>query len=228
MGATLVAQVLSDWSWLPDRAFRVLVRMALTALDRPRGETPAATYFGGHELLALTLRSGSRGGTAKTVKREVREAVQICVSAGAVRRIGEARAGHNGTYRLTLDAPPGVDRAPRRAKQEGEIPPPVEGPITPPQEGSTTPPKGGEPTPPKEVIEEPRKELSQEGRGDLRTTVTAARARDAVMIQFSAVGEGGSGTPRCPRHPVARLNRGVCPLCRAQGRSDVAPHAGAR
>ena len=47
MGAYLVGFALANWSHVPDRAFRVLVRMALTALDYPNGDQPADLYFGG-------------------------------------------------------------------------------------------------------------------------------------------------------------------------------------
>src|SRR5262245_54468810 len=46
MGAHLVGMVLASWSHVPDRAFRVLVRMAHTALDAAKEDQPSERYFG--------------------------------------------------------------------------------------------------------------------------------------------------------------------------------------
>jgi hypothetical protein len=58
MGAQLVAQVLVYWTDLSDPAFRVLMRMAVTALDNDsKNGKPAGRYFGGRELLMMSLRA---------------------------------------------------------------------------------------------------------------------------------------------------------------------------
>src|SRR4051812_49097393 len=82
MGATLVTQVLAHWSHVSDRAFRVLVRMAVTALDKPQNGNPANIYRGGRELLAMSLRN--KGGTDRTRFRSVAEAVAELTDAGAI------------------------------------------------------------------------------------------------------------------------------------------------
>lgn len=74
MGARLVSQVLARWTHVSDRAFRVLVRMALTALDEPNNGTPASVYFGGRDLLAMTLRR-ERGGDLDTAYKTVKRAI---------------------------------------------------------------------------------------------------------------------------------------------------------
>jgi hypothetical protein len=100
MGATLVTQVLAHWSHVSDRAFRVLVRMAVTALDKPQNGNPANIYRGGRELLAMSLRN--KGGTERTRFRSVAEAVAELTDAGAIEHLVTGWAGQNAVYRLTL------------------------------------------------------------------------------------------------------------------------------
>lgn len=109
MGANLVTQVLAHWTHLSDRAFRVLVRMAVTALDNPSPKQPAAIYHGGRELLAMSLRS--KGGTERTRYRSVAEAVAELTEAGAIEHLAIGWAGQNAVYRLTLGntRPAGMD-----------------------------------------------------------------------------------------------------------------------
>lgn len=114
MGANLVAQVLTSWAHLPDRPFRVLVRMALTALDKPQNGHPAHVYFAGWELLALTLRSD--GGTEQSRKRAIARAVSDLIDEGAIERADAGRTGHKAVYRLTLK---GRDGAKKNADQGG-------------------------------------------------------------------------------------------------------------
>jgi hypothetical protein len=101
MGANLVTQVLAHWTNLSDRAFRVLVRMAVTALDTPSKGRPAAVYHGGRELLAMSLRGD--GGTIRTRYRTVAKAVAELTEAGAIDHLATGWAGQNAVYKLTLD-----------------------------------------------------------------------------------------------------------------------------
>jgi hypothetical protein len=105
MGAALVGEVLARWTHLPDRQFRVLLRMAHTALDYPNGEYPARLYFGGHDLRAMSLRSPYPEGDDKdaikahgTLHRHVRSAVAGLVASGAIQRRGTAYLGHQQEY----------------------------------------------------------------------------------------------------------------------------------
>jgi hypothetical protein len=102
MGAHLVNLALARWApHISDTAFRVLVRMALVALDsESENGRPAGLYFGGRELLAMTLRCRDRTAALRMVRRAVNELVK----AGAVERVGKAHTGHRQTYRLTLDS----------------------------------------------------------------------------------------------------------------------------
>jgi hypothetical protein len=145
MGASLVGAVLARWTHVSDTAFRILTRMALTALDNPSadGKKPAATYWGGRDLLAMTLRRSWPEGddekaqnARKNIHRDVRRAIHELVKEGAVEIVDTGRAvrqGHRQVYRLHLL--PGF--------QEGVTSPPEEGSIAPPREGSSPPPEEG-------------------------------------------------------------------------------------
>lgn len=103
MGANLVMQVFAGWTHVSDRAFRVLVRMAVTALDNPGKGQAAGIYHGGRELLAMSLRN--KGGTERTRYRSVAEAVAELTEAGAIEHLATGWAGQNAVYRLTLGRP---------------------------------------------------------------------------------------------------------------------------
>lgn len=109
MGAQLVAAVLANWTHVSDIEFRILVRMALTALDHPKGDKPASLYFGGHEALALALRrpfpTGDDEASEKArsnILRDVRRAIASLIKQGAIESIGGGRAGRRSEYRLLL------------------------------------------------------------------------------------------------------------------------------
>jgi hypothetical protein len=108
MGANLVMQVFAGWTHVSDRAFRVLVRMAVTALDNPGKGQAAGIYHGGRELLAMSLRG--KGGTDRTRYRSVAEAVAELTEAGAIEHLATGWAGQNAVYRLTLGRPESASR----------------------------------------------------------------------------------------------------------------------
>lgn len=186
VGANLVSQVLAHWTHVSDRAFRVLVRMALTALDKPTDKQPAAVYHGGRELLAMSLRSEK--GSASTRYRAVKRAVAELTDAGAIRHLQAGWAGQNAVYRLTLD------RA--RARDENQSgPEPMGGPTSPPEGGPTSPPMGGPsgtewgaPEAPPRNQEELPDEREEEEVVDLSTTSHPPRAtagEDAEVISLT-------------------------------------------
>jgi hypothetical protein len=127
MGARLVGLVLLCWTDLPERQFRILLRMAYTALDAPSKDgTPVEMYWGGHEPLAMTLRGRYPDGDGEQARkaranllRHVRTEVAALRKAGACEVVDTGkvvRQGHAQTYLLTLDQP---NRAgPHRASQE--------------------------------------------------------------------------------------------------------------
>lgn len=205
MGANLVAQVLTRWTSLSDRAFRVLVRMAVTALDTPSKGRPAAVYHGGRELLAMSLRRDT--GTARTRYRAVAKAVAELTEAGAIEHLVTGWAGQNAVYRLTLGAV--QSEADDRFDGDG-----VGGPTDHPKDGSTDHPmdvpSGTEWVVPETTPrnqEEPPKERDEEEGADLQTTSHPPRATALP-------------TPKnCPDHFISLKPRtdglAPCPLCRA-------------
>jgi hypothetical protein len=60
IGATLPKLALYDWRDLPEPQRKALMCMALTALDEAKEDTPAATYWGGHERIARSYRAWIR------------------------------------------------------------------------------------------------------------------------------------------------------------------------
>lgn len=151
MGAGLVALVLTRWTHLPDQQWRVLVRMAHTALDQPRDGQPAATYYGGHELLARTLRREypPPGKARDNVLRDVRRIAAGLAAAGAIKPIDTGqpiRQGNGRTYLLTLAQIGGGVHNPSSAgvvnpSSAGDDSPSSAGDIRATQQGMTTPPR---------------------------------------------------------------------------------------
>ena len=95
---------------LTHNALRVLLRMAHSALDKPRGDQPAAVYWGGWESLALACGYAvpDEDGTDETRKlrrtahERARAAVAELVARGIVKREGTAGRGQRQRYRLLL------------------------------------------------------------------------------------------------------------------------------
>jgi hypothetical protein len=207
VGARLVTFVLMRWTHLADTEFRLLVRMAHTALDERRGATPAATYFGGHGLLVSTLRVHSDPNTAL---RRVRRAIAGLVAAGAVERVNAARSGFNQVYRLTLEGLRAIDNDRGVAmNQQGSTGPAEEGPAEPTEQGPTRPQSRDRRALPRNH-EEPLEELYEDTKEAVsRTDLTVTRAR-------------------CPTHPAmlgGNRDDGLpaCPFCRQQHRAADRP-----
>jgi len=202
MGARLVGLALTRWApHISDRAFRVLVRMALTALDEPTPDIPAGRYFGGRDLLLSVLRE--RDGTDETAKRTLKRAIAELVDVGAVKRTNRAQAGEKQCYELTLwDAiridKPLVDNPPQgdsTGTPLGDTSGPPQGDSTGTPLGDTSSPKWGTPrVPPRnheEPLKEPQQEKPEDEAADLSEPVAVARAtsKKATIINLS---------PACP------------------------------
>lgn len=204
MGAHLVSEALARWTHVSDRAFRVLVRMALTALDNPSKGRPAAVYNGGRELLAMSLRSDK--GTPQTRYRAVKRALAELSEAGAIQHLHSGWAGQNAVYRLTLGGARAVDGDPSEPERMG-------GPTSPPEGGQISPPMGGpsgtergvSKTPPRNQ-EEPLDERGEEEVVDVETGSHPPRATAKPPPN------------RCPDHHIRLRPRtddlAPCPLCR--------------
>lgn len=163
MGANLVAQALTHWTHVSDRAFRVLIRMALTALDNPSKGRPAATYMGGRDLLAMSLRGDT--GTPETRYRAVKRALAELTEAGAIKHLQAGWAGQNAVYRLTLE----------RREMGGPTSPPKGGLKSPPMGGPSGSKRGVLETPPRNQ-EETQDERWEEEVADLETASHPPRA----------------------------------------------------
>ncbi|HXM54563.1 MAG TPA: hypothetical protein VOB72_04175 [Candidatus Dormibacteraeota bacterium] len=171
MGANLVAQVLTHWTHVSDRAFRVLVRMAVTALDKPKDGAPAAVYFAGRELLAMSLRGG---GTEQSRFRIVSRVVAELIEVGAIERTDSGRTGHHAVYRLTLGGTKPADKA---TDQGGQFSHPKGGQISHPKGGQFGPQRVANLATPRNQ-EEPLEELKEEERGALTTASHPSRATE--------------------------------------------------
>lgn len=97
MGVRNASAVYVWWPHLTHRDHRLLVRMALSALDD--GQPPV--YFGGWQFLAESLGLDVKG-NPNNAKEAVRRALSRLVKAGAVVSSGHARTGRRAEYALTL------------------------------------------------------------------------------------------------------------------------------
>ncbi|RLK13302.1 hypothetical protein DER29_4319 [Micromonospora sp. M71_S20] len=198
MGARLVGLVLARWTHLPDRAFRVAVRMALTALDEPTDKVPAATYFGGRDALANVLRN-ERGGTRDSVLRVVRLAIEDLIDAGAAKRVSKGRVGNNAVYELTLlNTPKSIGKRHCTVEKEGETSVPPEGETGIPPQGETSIPQRGNAAFPPRNHDEPREDPQEE-------------VRLPVPPVLPAVDTTGGAPPPDPRRPDDPSGRRTSP-----------------
>ena len=112
-GARLAGQVLNRWRELPELQYRALMCMALTALDDPSDDRPAATYWGGYERIAGVWRSpfpeddGTPGTRKKrkNILNEVRKVMRALEAAGAVKVVDTGKLpcpGNAQTFKLMV------------------------------------------------------------------------------------------------------------------------------
>lgn len=205
MGAHLVSQVLAHWTHVSDRAFRVLVRMAVTALDQPKDGRPPKIYHGGRDLLAMALRTDK--GTPQTRYRAVKRAVAELIEEGAIKHLASGWAGQKAVYRLTLEraGSPAIDD-PDDGSMGGQFSPPEGGPTSPPMGGQNDQERGAAEAPPRNQ-EDQEEELAEEKTGFSTTTSHPSRATPKP-------------TPdRCPKHHIRLKPRAdgeeACAFCRA-------------
>ncbi|MEU5945113.1 hypothetical protein ABZ793_06070 [Micromonospora sp. NPDC047465] len=188
MGARLVSLVLARWSHLPDRAFRVVVRMALTALDEATDKVPAATYFGGRDPLIAVLRN-ERGGDRDTADRTLKRAIGDLIKDTAIERVSAGRAGKNAVYRLTLlNTPQAIGARHCTVEIQGDTGCPAEGDTSSPLEGDTGCPEWGTAAVPPRNHDEPREDPQEE-------------VRLPVPPVLPAVDTTGGAPPPDPRRP---------------------------
>jgi hypothetical protein len=105
MGNQLARQLLVLRAGLEvsDRAFVVLLRMSMTALDRDRKDQPGRVYFAGWEVLAMTLGYDDPKGAA--AEQAVARAIRELSSKGLVKRVDikpRGRRRRTAAYELTF------------------------------------------------------------------------------------------------------------------------------
>lgn len=113
MGSRLVREVSDHWGHLAGAPYKVLLRMALSALDSPgKDGRPAEVYWKGWADLAIGLgrkppdemdASPEAERQRKWMKDEVRRATSALVRAGAVQRaVDNPGRGTRQVWKLTL------------------------------------------------------------------------------------------------------------------------------
>lgn len=112
MGVELAGLVSAKWGHLPPGPFKVLVRMAVTSLDKPNAKgQPAALYWGGWTDLALALgrEVPDDNGTPemarrrKVIRDEVIRHTTALTNAGAIKpAVDKPVRGTKQTWKLTL------------------------------------------------------------------------------------------------------------------------------
>lgn len=233
MGATLVAQAIQHWSeHVSDRAFRVLVTMAVTAKDNASKDIPAGCYFGGQEALTVALKR-DRDGTTDSAIRTVKRAIKELSDVGAIRCTQPAVLGGNAVYLLTLNNTPSIQERDSQGStyfaNGRDTPSPPGGDIPSPPWGDTpSPDRGTTGVPPsKEPLEEPLEELKEEEGVSVRTAVT--ETRDPAAAETPKDDSSACRDPTCelgfiydPTMPKGHRNI-PCPICRPAKPSNVIP-----
>lgn len=224
MGATLVAQAVQLWApHVSDRAFRVLIAMAVIARDKPGNEIPEKLYFGGQEALTVALRR-ERGGTKESAVKTVKRAIKELIDVGAIRCTQAAVLGSNAVYLLTLNSEPRIqerdDSGSTYFANGRDIPSPPRGDIpSPPRRDTPGPNRGTWDVPPsKETPEETPEELREEEKGSVRTDLAVTRVTAAEQNPNS--NSSACRDPTCelgyrydPSKPKGERNS-PCPTCR--------------
>ena len=170
MGARLVAQVFTHWTHLPDRPFRVLVRMAHIAKDT----NPVPIYWAGRDDLAFALGLPPGESAYQAVKRAVRQIVK----AGAVEIEYLGHATKRTEYRLTLDKMP-PKKGVTTSTPRGSVSDPQKGSVDDPHRGSLSDPAGGQPVTPQGTTEGGTEENGEESHLVRNSGVVRARPRIA-------------------------------------------------
>lgn len=223
MGVELVKQVAGhpSTSRLSGNAYKVLVAMALQALDKPKDGRPAGLYFGGWQALMVALGytpDGPESAAHTAVKRAVRElknGEHITPMVTAVRGTRQSYLIHPGGLGK------GVQSDPQSEEESGSLTDPKRGSSSDPKWGSDSDPKGGHPVTHLGHIEEGRG-LNQD-RTPTRaasTTGSDGATKNAADEKSEVEPHGHIGGPDddCSECGLSRLNRvhsGIRPRLRA-------------
>jgi len=127
VGARNVGAAIAMYPQLEHRAMRLLLGMALTALDTPTALRPAQRYFGGRDALADILgyrlaaapdESDAARRARKSAYEQVRRALAELIAEGAVTRTVTAENRFRSEYVLHVTVGP-VDNDPAQAHLDG-------------------------------------------------------------------------------------------------------------
>ena len=127
MGARNVGAAIAMYPQLGHRAMRLLVGMALTALDQPTNMQAAQRYFGGRDALADILgyrlpaapdESDDAARVRSNAYEQVRRALAELIEAGAVERVSSGTGKWRSEYLLRVATGP-VDNDPAQAHLSG-------------------------------------------------------------------------------------------------------------
>ena len=107
VGADLLVEAVArrpTWN-ISARAFDVLARMCLTALDKPNGDNPGRLYFGGWIPLAMMLGYDAPNEgepLAKNSEEAVRRAIKELTDAGLIKRLDDQSNYRFTAYQITM------------------------------------------------------------------------------------------------------------------------------
>ena len=188
MGARLVTQVFTHWTHLPDRPFRLLVRMAHIAKDTHA----EPTYWAGRNDLAEALGLPPGEPAYQAVKRAVRQIVK----AGAVEVAYLGHATKRTEYRLTLDRMPPKKGVTQRTPR-GSVSDPLRGSVNDPHRGSLSDLSGGQSVTPQGTTVGGTEEHREESSSSRNSTVVAltdriAKSRNSNLGSARARLDGGA------------------------------------
>jgi hypothetical protein len=137
VGVEIVKQAIVYGNRLSGNAYKVLVAMSMSALDKPSKGRPASLYWGGWDGLALVLghKDAQRGGQGhKAVKRAIKELRDE-------QHISPMLEAHRGVAQTYAVHPGGV----RKGAQDGPVKGAQDGPVKGAQESTEWGPEMGPP-----------------------------------------------------------------------------------
>ncbi|GGU17049.1 hypothetical protein [Nocardioides albus] len=181
MGIELVTEAVRNWSYLPGNPYKVLVFMAAHTLDAGKmtehfGWVDRGYYFRGHVALAGAIGYGPKTAPGKKAQEQVRLAVKVLLTEGAIVREVDGKPGQRAEYRLTLEAQPVENTLARHRtiplETGGTIPLDSGGTEAPDNRGDLYPLEEGDQGGIKDSVEEKPKDPSV----DSQTYVQSARA----------------------------------------------------
>lgn len=224
MGIQLAKTVVTRLGSLSGPAYKVLMFMAVTALDKPNSKgQPAGLYFGGRGALAVALGypvdvdAAGRELVPIAATSAIKRALKELRDRGLITDMEQAKTGTNQSYRLNLSAADlahwgsltGPQSARHSAGDRGSPSGPHRGSLSGPHRGVRSGPTGGRSATPQGEDKDPHQDLSQD------------------CIARRGAQPPGHAQPRtAPEQPTQHADRppapvpARCPSCTARMPSD--------